>query len=195
MFKNASNYIELLRNWQRTLAPPRPPQVPQVAFGDGSKKSIERQVVHRVCCDCTEKRVCKKCDVAKARIAYTASEWKHATKNSRGGNCLECVEYGNVRQCSGVCGRFLSRIAYASEKIWERSDPDRICKQCSRGVTNVWKCIECKDKFAKCEFSAWLRGRKNQSKHPIARCNLCSAGQDMMKAKSCAATVAGVVRR
>lgn len=154
--------------------------------------------MHRVCCDCTEKRFCKKCDVAKPSIAFTASEWKyvaHAANNTRRGKCFECVKIGDVRPCSGVCGRFLPRVVYASEKIWERCDPDRICKQCSRGVTNVWKCIECKNEFAKCEFSAWLRGRKNQSKHPIARCNLCTARQDMMKAKVCAATVAAVVRR
>ena len=162
MFKNASNYIELLRNWQRTLAPPRPPQVPQVAFGDGSKKSIELQCVNRICCDCTERRVCKKCGVAKPSTAYTAGEWRHAASGSRRGNCLECFEEGNIR---------------------------------SRGVTNVWKCIECKEKYAKCEFSAWLRGRKNQSKHITARCNLCTARQDIMKAESCAATVAAVVRR
>ena len=152
----------MLRNWQRTLAPPRPPKVPQVAFGDGSIKSIVRQVVHRVCCDCTEKRVCMKCDVAKPSTAYTASEWKHAAKGGLQGKCLECREEGNVR---------------------------------CRGVTNVWTCIECKEKYAKCEFSAWLRGRKNQSKHILARCNLCSAGQERMKADSCAATVAAVVRR
>ena len=158
MFKNASNYIELLRNWQRTLAPPRPPQVPQVAFGDGSKKSIERQVVHRVCCDCTEKRVCKKCDVAKPSTAYTASEWKHAAYGDRQGKCLECGG-------------------------------------CSHAVPNVWKCIECKNEFAKCEFPAWLRDRKNQSKHPAARCNSCTAGQDRLRATANAATVAAVVRR
>ena len=119
-----------------------------------------RLSVHRRCSQCTERRKCKNCGVAKSTDDFTTKEWKEAAKQGcRQGCCKQCMTRNQEwKECS-ECKNSLPSTNF-SARMWMRGPEERKCLKCARRENGTWSCIKCKLCKQKTEFSAWLATQK-----------------------------------
>ena len=82
-----------------------------------------------------------------------------------------------TKVCS-VCKENLPEGSF-TPRMWMLGDEERKCRKdkCMERTRGWWKCVQCKTKKPKTDFSSWLAGRTLKANNGTARCNVCDQEQ------------------
>ena len=142
------------------------------------------QKLFRICKDCDEKRICRKCKEPLPQSNFTPNEWKKATwTRTTQGNCKACITYNVEEKICSVCKRLKSESQFSGRE-WRKSDEDRRCLACQRrrSKPGEWECKKCKKSLPRAQFAQWLEKRTNKNRvDGMQRCNTCKDSESAVE--------------